>query len=423
MPRNKRVLLMVENLSVPADPRVWREAQTLHQHGYQVSIICPRGENRDIESYICIGGIHIYRYQLSTKIEKAADYIKEYAQAMLHTLRLSLKIWRRHGFDVIHAANPPDTFFAIGLFYRILGKKYIFDQHDLAPEMFAIKFKGRMQWLYKLLQLFEILSYRTANLIITTNESQKRHAIEHGHCNPLKVIVVRNGPDDTRFTARTPEPELKMGYTYLLAYIGVMSVQDGVEYVLYTLNELINKRQRLDIGVVLMGDGDQLSRLKNLAHDLQINDHIHFTGWIEKDDLLRYLSVATIGLSPDPSNQLNDRSTMLKTMEYMAMGLPVVAFDLPETRYSAEDAALYAIPNQVEDFANKVEMLLEDTHLRQIMGAYGRQRIEDELSWNRTQKQLLSAYQQLFSDKKAINSTVDEQLIEDRSFIDVSKVR
>ena len=423
MCKNNKVLLIVENLSVPADPRVWREAQTLRQHGYQVSIICPCGESQDKEFYICIDDIHIYRYQLSTMIENAADYIKEYVQAMFHTLRLSLKIWQRHGFDVIHTANPPDTFFALGLFYRILGKKFIFDQHDLAPEMFAIKFKGRMKWLYTLLQLFETLSYRTANLVITTNESQRLHAIEHGHCQPRNVIVVRNGPDATRFRALTPEPALKMGYAHLLAYLGVMGVQDGVESVLYALNELINQHHRQDIGLVLMGNGDQFPSLKKLAHELQIDDYVCFTGWIEKKDILRYLSVATIGLSPDFSNQLNDHSTMLKTMEYMAMGLPVVAFDLPETRYSARDAALYAIPNRIEDFANKIEMLLEDSTLRQTMGAYGRQRIEEELSWNITQKQLLDAYQQLFLHKKNRNSTMGTQKIVDQAFIGSSKAR
>ncbi len=410
MHKNNRVLLLVENLSVPADPRVWREAQTLHQHGYQVSVICPRGENCDTESYVNINGIHIYRYTLSTKIEKATDYIKEYVTAMLNTLGLSLKVWQRHGFDIIHAANPPDTFFVIGLLYRILGKKYIFDQHDLAPEMFAIKFKGRMKWLYHLLQLFETLSYWTANLVITTNESQKRNAIERGHCKPEKVVVVRNGPDDDlHVTARAPELDLKMDYRYLLAYIGVMGVQDGVEYVLYALNELINKRNRQDIGLVLMGNGEQLPMLKNLTHDLHLNDYVRFTGWIEKHDLLRYLSISTIGLSPDPSNQLNDYSTMLKTMEYMAMGLPVVAFDLLETRYSAANAALYAMPNRVEDFADKIEILLEDAALRQAMGDYGRKRVEDELSWNQTKKHLLNAYQQIFANSFHPNNKSKKQ--------------
>lgn len=408
MSRNKKVLFLVENLSVPADPRVWREAQTLRQHGYQVSIICPRGETRDTEAYVCLNGIHIYRYSLNTTITKSTDYIKEYLVAMLHTLRLSLTVWLRHGFDVIHAANPPDTFFGLGLLYRAVGKKFVFDQHDLAPEMFAIKFEGRMKLVQRCLQLCETLSYRTAHLVITTNESQKRNALKRGGCPEDKVIVVRNGPDDTRFHVLPPEPGLKRGHQYLLAYIGVMGSQDGVDYVLYALNELINKRGRQDIGLVLMGDGDQLTLLKNLTQDLQLDDYVNFTGWVGKQDLLRYLSVTDIGLCPDPSNQLNDHSTMLKTMEYMAMGCPIVAFDLLETRYSARDAALYATPNRVEDFADKIELLLADTLLRETMGAFGRQRIEDELSWNQTQKQLLYAYQQLFPENASVNSSIKE---------------
>jgi len=388
--------MLVENLSVPADPRVWREAQTLHQNGYQVSVICPRGENRDQEAHASIDGIHIYRYHLDTTIQRSTDYIKEYATAMLNTLRLSFKISRLHGFDVIHAANPPDTFFAIGLLYRLLGKKFIFDQHDLAPEMFNIKFQGRMKPLHKLLQFCERCSYLTANIVITTNESQKRNALEKG-CSADKVFVVRNGPDDTRLNTVPAEPELKRGHKYLLAYIGVMGTQDGVDNVLYALNELINKRGRQDVGLVLMGDGEQFQTLKNLTQDLKLEPYVHFAGWIGKKDLLRYLSVADIGLSPDPSNTLNDRSTMLKTMEYMAMGRPVVAFDLPETRYSAQEAALYATANSIEDFADKIELLLNDEALRLKMGALGRKRIEEELSWNQTQKHLLRAYQALFS--------------------------
>ena len=410
MPKNKKVLMLVENLSVPADPRVWREAQTLHENGYKVCIICPRGETCDQEAHAYIDGIHIYRYHLNTTIQKSTDYITEYATAMLNTLGLSFKVWLRHGFDVIHAANPPDTFFAIGLLYRTLGKKFVFDQHDLAPEMFHVKFQDRMKPLHKLLQFCERCSYRTAHVVITTNESQKRNAIEAG-CTEEKIFVVRNGPDDTRFHTLPPEPELKQGHKYLLAYIGVMGVQDGVDYVLYALNELINKRERRDIGLVLMGDGDQFHILKNLTKDLMLEEYVHFTGWVGKKDLLRYLSVADIGLSPDPSNTLNDRSTMLKTLEYMAMGRPVVAFDLPETRYSAQEAALYATPNRVEDFADKIELLLHDEALRSKMGALGRKRIEEELSWNQTKRHLLRAYQALFSPSdKQIPATPAEQV-------------
>ncbi|HEY7418809.1 MAG TPA: glycosyltransferase, partial [Ktedonobacteraceae bacterium] len=219
--KNNRVLMLVENLSVPADPRVWREACTLRQYGYQVSIICPKGESRDWESYVCIDGIHIYRYSLSTAIHRTSDYIKEYATAMLKTLGLSIKVWHKHGFDVIHAANPPDTFFIIGLLYRIFGKKYIFDQHDLAPEILHVRFHNRMKPLYSLLKFLERCSYQAANLVITTNESQKRTAITRGRCRPDKVVVVRNGPDIDKFASVAPELALKQGKRYMLAYIGV----------------------------------------------------------------------------------------------------------------------------------------------------------------------------------------------------------
>lgn len=400
MARAYKVLMLVENLSVPADPRVWREARALRAYGFQVSIICPRGETRDREPYACIEDIHIYRYKLSTTITKASDYIKEYSTAMLMTFWLSLKIWLSHGFDVIHAANPPDTFFAIGLFYRLFGKKYVFDQHDLAPAMFRVKFQKRMKPLYRLHQFFERCSYRAANIVITTNESQRRNAIEQGGCRADRVIVVRNGPDLARYTPVDPEPALKRGWRYLLAYVGVMGAQDGIEYALHALHELVHKRGRQDTGLVLMGDGDQLASLQALTHELALDSHVHFAGWVTLPDMLRYLTVAAIGLSPDPSNELNDRSTMLKTMEYMAMDKPVVAFDLPETRFSAQDAALYATPNRVEEFADKIEHLLDHEELRLRMGAYGRKRIEEVLCWDRTQQNLRRAYDLLFPAKK-----------------------
>ncbi|QBD78396.1 glycosyltransferase WbuB [Ktedonosporobacter rubrisoli] len=405
------ILMLVENLSVPADPRVWREAQFLRQCGYQVSIICPKGERRDRESYICIDGIHIYRYRLPVTIRKASDYIKEYGLAMLNSFGLSLKVWRRQGFDIIHAANPPDTFFLIGLFYRLFGKKFIFDQHDLAPAMFHIKFKNRMRALYKLHQFLERCSYRTANVVITTNESQKRNAIEQGKCRQEKVFVVRNGPDIARYTLRPGEPELKQGKRYLLIYIGVMGSQDGVEYALHALADLVHRRGRHDVALTLLGDGDQLPILKTLAHELKLDEYIHFAGWVSVPEMLRYLAAADIGLSPDPSNELNDRSTMLKTMEYMAMGKPVVAFDLPETHFSAQEAALYATPNEVEEFANHIETLLNDEDLRHRLGVYGRKRIEDLLSWDCTKQNLRRAYEALtpaYSESGSANSDLSD---------------
>jgi glycosyltransferase involved in cell wall biosynthesis len=399
MPKKHKVLMLVENMAVPADPRVWHEACTLHQLGYHVSVICPKGQSRNKETYICIDGIHIYRYDLPNSANKSSDYIKEFAIAMLKTLGLSYVVWRQQGFDVIHAANPPDLFFSIGLLYRMFGKKYIFDQHDLAPEVFQAKFQGRMKPLYNLLKCFELASYQIANVVITTNESQKQMALGRGHCSPDKVFVVRNGPDIDKFKAMQPEPDLKRGKRYLLAYIGVMGVQDGVDIALKVLHELVYNRGRQDVGLVLMGNGEQEADLQALAHDLNLDDYVNFTGWLDRQDLLRYLTVTDIGISPDPSNALNDRCTMLKTMEYMAMGKPVVAFDLPETHYSAQDAALYATPNRIDEFADKIEMLLDNAELRQQMGAAGRKRIEEELCWDRTKINLWHAYQKLFPDQ------------------------
>lgn len=396
--------MLVENLSVPADPRVWREACTLRRFGYEVSVICPKGDARDQESYICIDDIHIYRYRLSTTIHSASDYIKEYVLAMLKTFLLSLKVLVRHGFDVIHAANPPDTFFALGLFYRLFGKKYIFDQHDLSPEVFHVRFQHRLKPLYKILLFLERCSYRVAQVVITTNASQKQKAVERGGCDPARIFIVRNGPDIERFSIAAPELELKRGKQYLLAYIGVMGVQDGIEYALHALDELLHKRSRQDISMVLMGNGDQLVTLKALAHQLQLDEYVNFTGWVAFQDMLRYLAVADVGLSPDPSNELNDQSTMLKTMEYMAMGKPVVAFDLLETRFSAQEAALYATPNRVDEFADAIEALLENEELRLQMGAFGRKRVEEELCWDRTKRNLLLAYEALFPASSSSSS-------------------
>ncbi len=409
MPASHKVLMLVENLSVPADPRVWREACTLRRYGFQVAIICPKGETRDQESYICLEGIHIYRYHLSTTIEKASDYIKEYSVAMLMTFLLSLRVLFRHGFDVIHAANPPDMFFALGLFYKLLRKKYVFDQHDLAPEIFRAKFQNRMKTLYRLHLLFERLSYKIADIVITTNESQKRIALQRGGCAEENVFVVRNGPDLTRFVESKPELALKQGKQFLLAYVGVMGAQDGVELVLHALHELVHVRQRQDVSLVLMGDGDQLPMLKALTHTLDLEDVVHFAGWVAKADMLRYLTITDVGLSPDPSNELNDHSTMLKTMEYMAMGKPVVAFDLLETRFSAQDAALYATPNEVASFTDAIETLLNDEALRIHMGALGRKRVEEALCWERTKVNLLLAYDALFPEIAAPTLQIVEE--------------
>lgn len=406
-----KVLMLIENAAWPGDQRVGNEAIALRDHGYQVSIICPKStvQSEHQEPSICIDNIHVYRYKLPATNNKYLAYVLEYSVALLMTFWLSLKVLFRRGFDVIHTANPPDLFFMIGLFYRLLGKKFIFDQHDLAPELFQVKFKSRMKPLHRLQLFLEWCSYRAAHLVIVTNVSQKQKAIERGHCPHDKVVVVRNGPDLKRIKLVPPEPELKRGRPYLLAYVGEMAIQDGVDYTLYALNELVHKRGRQDVSLVLMGDGEHISILRKLAHELQLDNYVNFTGWSKSEDLVRYLSTADLGLIPDPQNGLNEFCTMVKAMEYMAMGKPIVAFDLAETRFSAQEAALYATPNFVEDFADKIEDLLDNKELRLKMGTIGRKRVLEELSWDQTKKNLLLAYETLFPKGLEPSSRASQQ--------------
>lgn len=395
MATTRKVLMLVENLPSPGDPRVWSEVTTLRDAGFLVSIICPKGTTQSRESYSCIDDIHIYRYNVSAATRSIPGYIREYVIALLATFCLSFKVLLRHGFDVIHAANPPDLFFLIGLFYRLLGKKFIFDQHDLSPELFQSKFKAR-RLLHRLMLFLEWCSIKTAHIAIVANLTQKELVVERDRCDPEKVFVVGSGPNMKRLKPVTPEYELKGGRRYLLVYVGLLEPQNGVEYALYALHELLYKHGRRDVSLVIMGDGGQASALHARAHELQLDNYVTFTGWTGDEDIVRYLSVADIGLTPCPKNGKNEYSTPTKTMEYMAMGKPGVAFDLAETRFTAQDAVLYATPNLAPDFADKINTLLNDEALRQTMGAVGRRRIEEELSWNHARRNLLRVYDMLF---------------------------
>jgi glycosyltransferase involved in cell wall biosynthesis len=394
--------MVVENRPAPDDSRVWPEAITLRDQGFQVSIISPMGERRHDESYCCIDGIRIYRYRLPTGNTVAA-YVAEYLVAFIRTFRLSLRIWLQHGFDVIHVANPPDVFFLMGLFYRFFGVKFVFDQHDLAPQMFQVLFAGRIdrragRLMHSLLLFLERCSYRVADAVVVVNRSCQQLAVARGRCRAYKVAIVRNGPRLADTEPVSCEPELKMGRRYLLAYVGVMGVQDGVHHALRALHTLVHQRGRRDVALVLMGDGTEGPALLALAHELNLDAYVKFTGWTMREDIQRYLSAADVGLSPDPRNALNDVCTMVKTLEYMALGKPVVAFDLSETRLAVQGAALYAIPNVVEDFADKIETLLDNEDLRARMGALGRQRIEETLAWEHSQAQLLRVYRRLLGE-------------------------
>ncbi len=390
-----KVLMLVENEAVPKDWRVWLEALALRDNGFQVSIICPRNEPPYQESYTCLDGIFIYRYSAPASSGTPLNYIVEYSVSLCFIFLLTFKIWWRHGFDIIHAANPPDLFFPIGLFYRLFGKKFVFDQHDLSPELFLIKSGGRIRWIYRMLRFLEWCSYRTAHRVIVANASFRELALKRGGVPADRIFVVRNGPHITVTGPIKPALELRKGFPYLLAYAGVMSRQDGVEYALLALHRLVHERGRHDVLLALIGDGDALDELKALAHQLQLDEYVMFTGWVERSEVVRYLGSADIGLTPDPQNGLNEYSTMIKVLDYMLLRRPVVAFDLTENRYSAGDAALYARPNDVRDFAAKVEILLEDAALRERMGNVGHRRIIEMLDWSHSQPLLLQAYETL----------------------------
>jgi glycosyltransferase involved in cell wall biosynthesis len=393
--------MVIENESVSRDHRVWLEACSLQEHGYAVCVICPKDvvlREGAFDEYA--NGIQIYRYDFHGA-SSLPGYAVEYLNAFARTFWLSVKVARQHGFDIIHVSNPPDIFFLLGLFFRPLGKHFVFDQHDLTPELFdAIAGKRRthpaMKLLHRLLLMLEWCSYRTADLVIATNGSFRNIAIARGRLPPERVWVVRNGPSVEIERPVEPAFELKCGRPFLLAYVGMMGVQDGVCNALYALDILVHARGRQDISLVLMGEGDQLGPLQALAGELQIEDYVRFTGFISRAEITRYLAVANVGLVPDPANGLNEYCTMVKTIEYMAMGVPVVAFDLAETRFSAQDAALYATPNRVEELADQVEALLGDPELRMRMGGIGRKRVQDELSWEHSSARLVEAYEASF---------------------------
>ena len=394
-----KVLILVENLPLPFDRRVWLEATTLRDAGYTVSVICPKGDRAHREDHVVLDGISIHRYGLPPTSTGVGSYLREYSVAMGMTLRLSIRVLLHEGFDVIHACNPPDLFFLIAWLYRVAGKRFIFDQHDLSPETFQVQFSGRLAPVYRLLRLLEWLTYKTADVTIATNESVRDIARSRGGVPSERIFVVRTGPDFARLRLVPGEPILKHGKRFLVVYLGVMGPQDGVDLALQAARILIQVMGRTDVHFAFVGKGDYTPTLQKLASSLDLDPWVEFTGRISDDELIRYLSTADVCLSPDPANGLNEFHTMNKTMEYMALGKPVVAFDIRETRVSAGGAALYAQPNDVSQFAQRIADLLDDPAARERLGQIGRERVEQELSWDRTKQPLIDAYDYVFARK------------------------
>ncbi|MFJ2766288.1 glycosyltransferase family 4 protein [Streptomyces sp. NPDC087300] len=387
--QDRRALILVENLSVPFDRRVWQECTTLRDAGWEVHVICPRGTKRDTEAEAVIDGVRIHRYPLRAATGGPAGYLREYGSALWHTVRLARKVGP---VDVVHACNPPDLLFLPALWLKRQGARFVFDQHDLVPELYLSRFDRGEDLLYRAVCALERRTYRAADIVLATNESYRDVALRRGGKRPEDVFVVRSAPAVERFQPVPAETELKRGKPHLLCYLGVMGPQDGVDYALRALAKLRDDVGRTDWHAVFVGSGDAFDAMVELSRRLGLSEQVQFTGRIPDADLVRYLSTADVCLSPDPRNPLNDVSTMNKVLEYMAMGRPIVSFDLREARVSAGDAADYAPANDEAEFARLIALLLDDPEKRARMGKIGQERVTGQLSWRNSQQSLLAAY-------------------------------
>jgi glycosyltransferase involved in cell wall biosynthesis len=372
---------------------VWQEAGALRDAGYAVSIICPTGRGFEAK-FEAIDDIHIWRYDLPTEGAGALGYLVEYSAALFWTFVLSLRVLFGRGFDVVHACNPPDLFFLIGGFYKLFGKKFLFDHHDANPELYVAKF-GRKDFLYRVMLLLERWTFRTADVSLATNNSYRRIAIERGGMAPERVFVVRSGPSLERLKIQSAVPALKRGRKHLVGYVGVMGRQEGIDYLLHAASYIVHGLGRRDIHFGLVGGGTSLDQMKAMAAELRIADYVTFTGRVPDAELLAMLNTADVCVNPDVATEMNDISTMNKIMEYMALGKPIVQFDLAEGRYSAQGASLYAERNDPLDMGAKIVELLDDPARRKAMGEFGRRRVMEALEWRHEAPKLLAAYHAL----------------------------
>jgi glycosyltransferase involved in cell wall biosynthesis len=394
-----RVLIIVQNLPVPFDRRVWLECQALTRDGYQVAVVCPKGKGDP--SYQVIDGVEVYKYRPYAPGGSKISFITEYVYSFAATAWLAFKARRRGRFAVMQACNPPDIFWPIALMLRALDRtRFVFDHHDLCPELFQSRFPDGPELPHRGLLALERRTHRTADHVISTNDSYREIAITRGGKDPQDVTVVRTGPDPDRLRRGEPDPALRRGRRFLAAYIGVMGPQDGVDIVVRAAAVVVNELGRDDIAFTLIGSGDCYAELVALRDELGLAGHVEFTGRAPDELVSRIMSTADAGLSPDPKNPLNDLSTMNKTMEYMAFELPVVAFDLRETRVSAADAAVYVQPNDVREYAKAIVALVDDEWKRATLGKIGRARVEEELAWAHQERAYLDVYRRLTADRR-----------------------
>jgi glycosyltransferase involved in cell wall biosynthesis len=388
-----RVLMLLENAPYLLDRRVYPESRALTSAGYRVSVICPGlPKERLLET---IDEVRVYRYPIIFMASGAIGYLFEYGYAFVATFILSIVVFFREGFDVVHAHNPPDMFVFIAAIYRLFGKRFIYDQHDLAPEMYTAIFQKGKDRIYWLLVRLQQLSCRLADGVIVTNHSYRQVTLERSGISPQRVSIVRNGPDSNILKAVEPDATLRRAGKVTLGYVGAMGAHDGLDYLLRTLQHLRVDLNRTDFFCILVGWGSAGGGLKQLVNELNLSDFVSLTGWVDPKDVGRYLSSIDICIAPEPSNEYNDRCTVIKIAEYMAMGKPVVAFDLPEHRVTAQAAAVYARPNDTLDLASHIAALMDDDQKRMEMGRIGKERVETELAWKHQARYLLDVYQSL----------------------------
>lgn len=391
----KKILIIVENLPLPFDRRVWQEATALRDRGAQVSIICPTGKGYE-KRFEMIDDIAIYRHKLPLEAKSALGYAVEYGSALFHEFRLTVKCLRQRGFDVIHACNPPDLIYLVAMPFKLFGKKFLFDHHDINPELYIAKF-GRKDFFYRLMLYFERRTFKSAQICLSTNESYKKIAIERGGKNPDDVYVVRSGPKLDRLKTIPPVNTWKNGRHHLVGYVGVIGKQEGLTYLVEAAEHIVKTKKREDIQFGCVGSGTELENIKAYAEEKGISEYFTFTGRVSDQVLLEVLNTADICVNPDEYNEMNDKSTMNKVMEYMALGKAIVQFDLAEGRFSAQEASLYAKPNDAIDLAEKMIELLDDPERAEKMGAFGYRRVKNELEWSYEKENLYKAYRKLFS--------------------------
>lgn len=392
----RRILMVVENLPVPLDRRVWLEASALKDAGYEVNIICPMAHGWN-EPYEEIEEIKVWRHPMPSEAYTGVlSYAFEYGNAVWHWFRLARKIRKTYDFQVIHGCNPPDLIFLLAWRYRFSGVRYLFDHHDVCPELFEAKF-SRRGFFWGLMRLLERLTFATASVSIATNQSFREIAIKRGKMAPEDVFIVRSAPQVEKFFPGEGEPSYRKGASIVLGYVGVIGQQEGMELLVAAVDHLVREMKKNDLHVLIVGFGPHLNEVKYDVKNRGLNEYFTFTGPLYDQKLLSALNAIDIGVAPDPKNTMNDISTMNKIMEYMSLQKPAVQFDLTEGKFSAGDAALFAKDNNPIDFAQKIALLIEDPLLRDQMGRAGRERILQELSWECSIPNLLAAYERIFT--------------------------